>query len=205
MRHAFAVLVLLIAGLGLGWALPHPVPARDLVLAGPVCGPTRPEVRPVHVSCDVARHDTCWEALSARLAPHPTTGVGFEAASEVELPENYVPIVEEEIARCDPSAVVEVTDCSTYPCVSAVRASDGWLASPCAWTSAVGEAELVSLPIDVACPGGTERMIFTTLVDEASARAAIGLGADEEPNGLLAGLIGQRVDTLLEMWPCTGS
>ena len=122
-----------------------------------------------------------------RLAPHPTTTVGFEAAVDFELPDAFVPAVESEVARCDPAAVVEVTDCSKLPCVAAVRPSRDWLADDCRWDD-TRDASVVVLPLDVDCPGGTERMYFTTLIHEPSARAALGLGEDEPPNGLLAGL-----------------
>lgn len=201
-RPLIVALILLGIGGVVGWALPHPSPAAEPLLAGPICGPVRRGEAPP--DCDVERHDRCWDTLADRLAPHPTTTVGFEAAVDIEQPDAFVPAVEAEVARCDPGAVVEVTDCSSYPCVAAVRPSMDWLADDCRWDD-TRDANVVVLPLDVDCPGGTERMYFTTLVDESSARAALGLGEDEPPNGLLAGLVGQRVDTLLEMWPCAGS
>lgn len=183
-----------------GWWQPQDA-KRDVTdphfvtVQGPICAPTRSYM---HQHCDTERRDRCWDTLTQRLNPHPTVTVGFEAAEGDEIPDNFLASLDGFVASCDDDARIEVTDCSTYPCVAAVRASKSWFENSCE-----AQGDWIVMPINVTCPdGSTEQMLLTTVMVESSAKAAMGLGEDEVPNGLLSGLIGQRVDTLLEMWRC---
>jgi hypothetical protein len=197
----------LLLGLAVGWALPRPAPALapSAALRGPVCGAAPARVFGAAPSCDTARRDACWSELEERTAPRPTTLVGFEGVPEAEQPEAWVPQVERAVMDCDPDAVIEVTDCSTFPCVAAVRPGKDWVAAGCEWEISEGMG-LVPVPLEVGCQdGSTEPLFFVTMLAEDTARAALGIPPGAAPGGLISGLIGQRVDTVLEMWPCDGS
>jgi hypothetical protein len=202
-RRWFAGLALL-SGLAAGWGLPHPAPARPPApaLQGPICGAAPRQLVP---SCDTARRDSCWAELQERTAPRPTTLVGFEGVPELEQPEAWVPKLEEVVMGCDPDAAIEVTDCSTFPCVAAVRPGRDWSQADCEWKTSE-DVGVVPIPLEVECPdGSTEELFFVAMLAESTAKAALGIPEEEMPNGLISGLLGQRVDTLLEMWPCAGS
>lgn len=220
-RAIDAAVVVLAAALG-GWlhgrvapapAAPAPVRAVAPRRATPprvVCRAASVADAPADEACAAAqvRLDTCEARLLAASRARPTTApseaVGLDDASAwgAALPRM--------LADCGITASPVSTDCTEYPCVTGLRASEADAArleslgnGECGSAGLAADEAPVTTPLRVTCPDGSEETVWmvSTLDPDTLKQLYPGEGFPFPAEWLL--LASRRTEALAHAWTCS--
>lgn len=188
---AFAVSAAVGVGVGRG-SDPPPVPPAP----PPECPPV--EVAP---TCDPAALVACSARLAAVRAPRVAVGVPLSAAPDAEQPEVWEEELDAALDACGIAGPPDLVDCAAYPCVGALRAERVPEAAPDC--DAPEDRALFVVPVQVRCGRRVERVEVALLWDPETLGSLAASADDPELDEVLQyGLLGQRVQHVVESWPC---